>query len=53
MGEAQKTWLDPTELVMEIPRITGGYYYGIGEEGELEEVILTEALSIINRSRAG
>jgi len=47
-----KLWLTPTELVVEIPRITGGYYYGIGEEGELEEVILTEALSLLGRSHA-
>ena len=44
-----KRWLDPQELLMEIPRITGGYYYGIGEKGELEEAILTEAFSIISR----
>ncbi|MEM2127576.1 MAG: VWA domain-containing protein, partial [Candidatus Bathyarchaeia archaeon] len=44
-----KRFLEPTELLMEIPKITGGYYYGIGEEGELEEVFLTEALGLINR----
>jgi magnesium chelatase subunit I len=44
-----KIWLEPRELLMEIPRITGGYYYGIGEHGELEEAILTEAFSIIGR----
>jgi Mg-chelatase subunit ChlI/Mg-chelatase subunit ChlD len=44
-----KIWLEPKELLMEIPRITGGYYYGIGEYGELEEAILTEAFSIIGR----
>ncbi len=30
-----RRFLEPTELLMEIPKITGGYYYGIGEEGEL------------------
>jgi magnesium chelatase subunit I len=46
-----KRWFEPTELMMEVPRITGGYYYGIGEGGSLEEVILTEAFSILgNRS---
>lgn len=44
-----KTWLEPTELLMEIPRITGGGYYGIGNGGSLEEVILTEALSILGK----
>lgn len=44
-----KRFLEPTELLMEIPRITGGYYYGIGEEGELEEVFLTEALGLVSR----
>jgi len=37
---------------MEIPKITGGYYYGIGVGGSLEEIVLTEAFSILgNRSR--
>jgi Mg-chelatase subunit ChlI/Mg-chelatase subunit ChlD len=44
---AGKKWLEPTELMMEIPRITGGYYYGIGKGGSLEEVVLTEAFSIL------
>jgi len=44
-----KRWLEPTELLMEIPRITGGYYYGIGEGGDLEEVLLTEAFSMLGR----
>jgi Mg-chelatase subunit ChlD len=42
-----KRWLEPTELLIEIPRISGGYYYGIGEGGSLEQVILTEALNIL------
>ena len=42
-----KKWREPTELMIEIPRITGGYYYGIGEGGSLEEVILTEAFSLL------
>jgi len=45
----RKMWLEPTELLMEIPRITGGYYYGIGEKGELEEVILNEAFRVFDR----
>ncbi len=49
MRNIGKVWLEPRELLMEIPRITGGYYYGIGEYGELEEAILTEAFSIIGR----
>jgi len=49
MERLGKIWLEPTELLMEIPRITGGYYYGIGEEGELEEVILSEAFSVFDR----
>ncbi len=49
MTNIGKIWLEPKELLMEIPRITGGYYYGIGEHGELEEAILTEAFSIIGR----
>jgi len=44
-----KRFLEPTELLMEIPKITGGYYYGIGEEGELEEFFLTEALGLVSR----
>jgi Mg-chelatase subunit ChlD len=42
-----KMWLQPKELLMEIPRITGGYYYGITERGELEEVLLTEAFTVL------
>jgi len=34
---------------MEIPRITGGDYYGIGKGDSLEEVIITEALSILGK----
>ena len=45
--QSGKQWLEPTELLMEIPRITGGWYYGIGEEGDLEQVILTKAFSIL------
>jgi len=47
-----KRWLEPTELLMEIPRITGGYYYGIGERGDLEQVFLTEAFSVLGRGIA-
>jgi len=43
-----KQWLEPTELLMQIPVITGGYYYGIGEGGELQSVNLSEALSVFN-----
>ena len=45
--QSGKQWLEPTELLMEIPRITGGWYYGIGEEGELEQVILTKAFRVL------
>jgi hypothetical protein len=44
-----KRWLEPSDLLKEIPRITGGYYYGIGHEGELEQVVLTEAFGLISR----
>jgi len=44
-----KRWLEPSELLKEIPRITGGHYYGIGYEGELEQVVLTEAFGLISR----
>ena len=44
-----KRWLDPTSLLLDIPRITGGYYYGIGRGGDLKEVMLTEALSVLGR----
>jgi len=47
-----KRWLESTELLMEIPRITGGYYYGIGEGGDLEQVFLTEAFSMLGRGIA-
>ena len=47
-----KRWFKPTELLMEIPRITGGYYYGIGEGGDLEQVFLTEAFSVLGRGIA-
>jgi Mg-chelatase subunit ChlI/Mg-chelatase subunit ChlD len=49
MKNIGKIWMAPKELLVEVPRITGGYYYGIGEHGELEEAILTEAFSIIGR----
>lgn len=44
-----RQWIDPTSLMMEIPRITGGYYYGIGEGGEVESKILMDAFTIIDR----
>ncbi len=43
-----KQWLEPTELLMEIPVITGGYYYGIGEGGDLQSVNLSEALGVFS-----
>lgn len=49
LTELGKIWLEPTELLMEVPKITGGYYYGIGEGGDLEQVVLTEAFSILGR----
>ncbi len=42
-----KRWLEPTEFLMQIPKITGGYYYGIDSNGKLEQVELSEALSIL------
>jgi len=41
-----KTWLEPTELLMQIPIVTGGYYYGIGEGGTLESINLTKAFGV-------
>ena len=41
-----KRWLDPTSLLLEITRITGGYYYGIGEGGNLEATVLMDAFSL-------
>jgi magnesium chelatase subunit D len=46
-AQTGKKWLEPTEMLTEIPRITGGYYYGIEEGGSLEELFLTEAFSIL------
>jgi len=43
-----KQWLEPTELLMQIPVITGGYYYGIGEGGEMQSINLSEALGVFN-----
>jgi Mg-chelatase subunit ChlD len=42
-----KRWLEPTEFLMHIPKITGGYYYGIDSNGRLEQVELSEAFSIL------
>ena len=42
-----KRWLAPSELLMQIPKITGGYYYGIDSNGKLEQVELSEALGIL------
>jgi len=44
-------WLDPTSLLLEIPRITGGYYYGIGEGGEIESTVLMDAFTIVDREQ--
>jgi hypothetical protein len=49
MTNIGKVWMEPSELLMEIPKTTGGYYYGIGEGGDLEQVILTEAFSVMGR----
>ncbi len=48
-GKTGRRWMEPTELLMELPKITGGYYYGIGKGGSLEQVILTEALGALSR----
>ena len=42
-----KKWLEPSELLMQIPKITRGYYYGIDSNGKLEQVELSEALRIL------
>ena len=48
IGETtDKKWLEPTDLLMEILNIVGGYYYGISENGVLNESVLIEAFSII------
>jgi Mg-chelatase subunit ChlD len=41
-GVESRMWLEPTELLMRIPAITGGSYYGIGEGGSLENINLTK-----------
>lgn len=41
-GVTSMIWLEPTELLMRIPTITGGSYYGIGEGGSLENINLTK-----------
>ena len=46
-----KRWIDPTSLLLEIPRITGGYYYGITESGEIESTILMDAFTVIDREQ--
>jgi hypothetical protein len=48
-AKTKKRWMDPTRLLLEIPRITGGYYYGVGEEGKIESAILIDAFTIVNR----
>jgi len=47
--KVNKQWMNPTKLLLEIPRITGGYYYGIGEGGVIESEILMDAFTIIDR----
>jgi Mg-chelatase subunit ChlI/Mg-chelatase subunit ChlD len=42
-----KRWLEPSELLMQIPNITGGYYYGIDSDGKLEQVVLSEAFGVL------
>lgn len=42
-------WLKPTSLLLEIPQITGGYYYGISEKGNIQKMVLTDALTIFDR----
>jgi Mg-chelatase subunit ChlD len=49
LGKTGKTWFEPTELLMQIPLITGGYYYGIGEGGEMESINLSKAFGIFSR----
>jgi len=49
LGKTGKMWFEPTELLMQIPLITGGYYYGIGEGGEMESINLSKAFGVFNR----
>jgi Mg-chelatase subunit ChlI/Mg-chelatase subunit ChlD len=44
---SSKRWFEPTEFLMQIPKITGGYYYGIDANGKLEQVEISEAFSIL------
>jgi Mg-chelatase subunit ChlI/Mg-chelatase subunit ChlD len=37
--------LSPNDLLLEIPRISGGRYYGISSKGEVQMVVLTEAMT--------
>ena len=46
MDRFGKIWYAPTNLLLEVSRITDGFYYGIGEKGELEEIFLTDAFSL-------
>ena len=43
-----KHWLDSTSFLQEISRITGGYYYGIGEGGEIESTVLMDVFAMVN-----
>jgi Mg-chelatase subunit ChlD len=50
-ARSKKIWLDPTSLLLEVARITGGYYYGIGEGGELESAVLMDAFTVLDRDQ--
>jgi magnesium chelatase subunit I len=48
-AKKKKQWLSPTALLLEIPRITGGFYYGIGGRGTVESVVLEDAFTAFYR----
>ena len=45
----KRLWLSPTTLLLEIPRITGGFYYGIRGRGSVERVVLEDAFTAFYR----
>jgi magnesium chelatase subunit I len=48
-AKKKKQWLYPTTLLLEIPRLTGGFYYGIGGRGTVERVVLEDAFTAFYR----
>ena len=39
------SWFTSHGLLLEIIRIVGGRYYGISERGEIQTIVLTEAMT--------